>query len=34
LPFSLSPLLAPAWAALVALPLSILVANSQPIFGR
>jgi hypothetical protein len=34
LPFSLSPLLAPAWAALVALPLSILVSNSQPIFGR
>lgn len=34
LPFTLSPLLAPAWAALVALPLSILVSNSQPIFGR
>jgi len=34
LPFSLSPLLAPAWAAVVALPLSILVSNSQPLFGR
>jgi hypothetical protein len=34
LPFSLSPLLAPAWAAFVAMPLSILVSNSQPIFGR
>lgn len=34
LPFTLSPLLAPAWAALVVLPLSILVSNSQPIFGR
>ncbi len=34
LPFSLSPLLAPAWAAVVALPLSLLVSNSQPLFGR
>lgn len=34
LPFSLSPLLAPAWAAVVALPLSVLVSNSQPLFGR
>jgi hypothetical protein len=34
LPFSLSPLLAPAWAGLVALPLSLLVSNSQPLFGR
>lgn len=34
LPFSLSPLLAPAWAAIVALPLSLLVSNSQPVFGR
>lgn len=34
LPFSLSPLLAPASAALVALPLSLLVSNSQPLFGR
>ncbi|MDB5860185.1 MAG: hypothetical protein JWQ76_3874 [Ramlibacter sp.] len=33
-PWHLSPLLAPAWAALVALPLSLLVANSQPLFGR
>lgn len=34
LPFHMSPLLAPAWAALVALPLSLLVSNSQPLFGR
>jgi hypothetical protein len=34
LPFPLSPLLAPVWAALVALPLSVLVSNSQPLFGR
>lgn len=34
LPFSLSPLLAPVWAAVVAIPLSVLVANSQPLFGR
>ena len=34
MPFSLSPLLAPVWAAVVALPLSILVSNSQPLFGR
>lgn len=34
LPFSLSPLLAPAWAAVVAVPLSLLVSNSQPLFGR
>lgn len=34
LPFSLSPLLAPVWAAVVALPLSVLVSNSQPLFGR
>jgi hypothetical protein len=33
LPFSLSPLLGPAWAAVVALPLSLLVSNSQPLFG-
>ena len=34
LPFSLSPMLAPVWAAVVALPLSVLVSNSQPLFGR
>lgn len=34
LPFSLSPLLAPVWALIVALPLSLLVSNSQPLFGR
>jgi len=34
LPFSMSPLLAPLWAAVVALPLSLLVSNSQPLFGR
>ena len=34
LPISVSPALAPLWTALVAWPLSILVANSQPLFGR
>lgn len=34
MPFSLSPLLAPMWAAVVALPLSVLISNSQPLFGR
>ncbi|TWO71466.1 DUF4400 domain-containing protein [Caenimonas sedimenti] len=34
LPFSLSPLLAPVWAVIVAIPLSVLVSNSQPLFGR
>lgn len=34
LPVSVSPLLAPLWTALVAWPLSVLVANSQPLFGR
>jgi hypothetical protein len=34
LPFSMSPLLAPAWAAVVAIPLSVLASNSQPLFGR
>ena len=34
LPFSMSPLLAPVWAAIVAIPLSLLVSNSQPLFGR
>lgn len=34
MPFPLSPLLAPMWAAVVALPLSIQISNSQPLFGR
>lgn len=34
LPFSMSPSLAPVWAAIVAIPLSVLVSNSQPLFGR
>lgn len=34
LPFSINPLYAPAWAAFVALPLSIMVSNMQPLFGR
>lgn len=34
LPFSMSPLLAPGWAALMVIPLSILISNSQPFFGR
>lgn len=34
LPFTVSPLLAPFWTALIAWPLSLLVANSQPLFGR
>lgn len=34
MPFSMSPLLAPAWAVVVAIPLSVLVSNSQPLFGR
>lgn len=34
LPVTVSPLLAPLWAVVVAWPLSILVANSQPFFGR
>ena len=34
LPFSLSPLLAPMWALIVAFPLSVLVSNMQPLFGR
>jgi len=34
LPFSISPLYAPFWAALVALPLSIMLSPMQPLFGR
>jgi hypothetical protein len=33
-PFPVSPLVAPLWALALALPLSWLVANSQPVFGR
>ena len=33
-PFSLSPMLAPGWALILAMPLSLLVSNMQPIFGR
>lgn len=33
-PFNLSPLLAPMWALIVAFPLSVLVSNMQPLFGR
>jgi hypothetical protein len=34
IPFSLSPMLAPGWALILAMPLSLLVSNMQPIFGR
>jgi len=34
LPFTISPLLAPAWALIVSLPLSLLISNMQPLFGR
>lgn len=34
IPYSLSPLLAPMWAFVVALPLSIMISNMQPLFGR
>lgn len=34
LPFSMSPLVAPVWALIVAIPLSVLVSNMQPLFGR
>jgi hypothetical protein len=33
-PFPVSPLVAPLWALALALPLSWLVSNSQPVFGR
>jgi hypothetical protein len=33
-PFNLSPLLAPLWGLIVAIPLSLLVSNMQPLFGR
>ena len=34
LPFPVTPLVAPLWALALALPLSWLVSNSQPVFGR
>lgn len=34
MPFAMSPLLIPLWGVLVALPLSVLVSNMQPLFGR
>ncbi len=33
-PMSISPLVSPLWALLAVLPLSLLVSNMQPIFGR
>lgn len=33
-PLPISPLISPLWALLMVLPLSALVANSQPIFGK
>lgn len=33
-PVPISPLVSPLWALLMALPLSSMVSNSQPIFGR
>lgn len=34
LPVPISPLVSPMWALLMLLPLSAMVSNSQPIFGR
>lgn len=34
LPLPVSPQLSPLWAFIMALPLSALISNSQPIFGR
>lgn len=34
LPVPISPLVSPMWALLMILPLSAMVSNSQPIFGR
>lgn len=34
LPLPVSPLISPLWALLMVFPLSAMVANSQPIFGR
>lgn len=33
-PIPVSPLIAPAWAFVLCLPLSVLIANTQPLFGR
>ena len=34
IPMPVSPLISPLWALLMVMPLSAMVANSQPIFGR
>jgi hypothetical protein len=34
LPFNINPAIAPLWAACVSLPLSVLISNTQPFFGR
>lgn len=33
-PFPVNPLIAPMWALMTALPLSWMVSNMQPLFGR
>jgi hypothetical protein len=33
-PLPISPLVSPLWAVVLALPLSFMVSNMQPIFGR
>ena len=33
-PFFISPLAAPFWGLLVVIPLSVLISNMQPLFGR
>lgn len=34
IPLPISPLIAPAWAFVLCLPLSLLISNTQPLFGR
>ena len=34
IPLPISPLVSPLWALVMALPLSAMVSNMQPIFGR
>lgn len=34
IPYPLSPMLIPAWACIVAMPISIMVSNMQQLFGR
>jgi hypothetical protein len=34
LPIPVSPLISPIWTAIIVLPLSLMVSNMQPIFGR